>query len=272
MTCRWNRDRGEYLTDGEPCRVDDYGDPTKHCTATRSCSNHIAANELTCARCVGRARANLRRIPVVSRLMMLIAMEDGVDSEAANLAGPATNPEAWSWRKVAAKQGKAWHLSLLEDDDDEHPYLVLGRWDLMLREDYDQPSNTPLTIDNAAAYLERQLGRVAQDDEQDFPQLAREIRTCRNHLERVLRTAMTKQRGAPCPECTSEETGLGPRLVREFGHWCDDDDCERLHYADDSEDRWVCPRERTHWWDVASYSKWIEERDAHAKQAVVAGE
>lgn len=270
MSCKWDRETEGYIRDGKPCHTDEYGDPTRHCTMRR-CSNHVGPNELTCARCLGRARANLRRIPVVSRLMMLIALEDGVDSEAANLAGPAANPEAWSWRKVAARQGRAWHLSLIEDDDDEHPYTVLGRWDLMLREDYDQPSNMVLTIANAAAYLEGQLGRVAQDDEQDFPLLASEIRKCRQHLERVLRTAMIKQRGAPCPECTTEETGVGPRLVREYGHWCDDEACERIHYDDDTDDMWVCPRDRDHWWDVESYSNWIEERHTHSKTSVAGG-
>lgn len=261
MSCKYDRTAGEYLTpDGEPCRTDDYGDPTRHCTARRTCTQHVGPDELTCARCIGRARTNLRRIPVVSRLMMLVALEDGVNSEAANLAGPAADPEAWSWRKVAARQGKSWHLSLIEDDDEEHPYLVLGRWDLMLREDYDQPSDEPVSIANAAAYIESQLGRVAQDDGQDFPLLAREIRKCRQHLERVLRTAQSRQRGAPCPDCTSEETGVGPRLVREYGHWCEDEACERIHHTDDSDDRWVCPRNRDHWWDVESYANWIEER------------
>lgn len=194
--------------------------------------------------------------------MMLIALEDGVDSEAANLAGPAADPEAWSWRKVAARQGKSWHLSLVEDDDEEHPYIVLGRWDMMLREDYDQPSDVPLTIANAAAYIDGQLGKVAQDDGQDFPLLSREIRQCCTHLERVLRSAMLKQRGAPCPDCTSEETGVGPKLVREYGHWCEDEDCDRLHYLDDSADRWVCPRDSKHEWTLKAYSDYIEERKA----------
>lgn len=264
MKCRYDREAGEYLRDGEPCRRDEYGDPTRHCTATRSCSNHVAAGELTCARCVGRVRVNLKRIPIVSRLMMLIALEDGVDSEAANLAGPAADPEAWSWRKVAARQGKAWHLSLIEDDDEEHPYLVLGRWDLMLREDYQHPSNDVVTIANAADYIGGQLHRIAQDETQDFPLMAREIRKCRNHLERVLRSALTKQRGAPCPECTSEDTGVGPRLVLHYGHWCTDEDCEREHYLDDRGDLWICPRTDKHQWTVTQYENYIADRKATA--------
>ncbi len=262
--CRWDRDQGEYLLDGEPCRRDDYGDPTRHCTAARTCANHVGPGEQTCARCIGRARANLRRIPIVSRLMMLVALEDGVNSEAANMAGPAADPEAWSWRKVAARQGKAWHLSLIEEDDEDHPYTVLGRWDMMIREDYDHPSNERLTIANAAAYLDRHLGRVAQDDGQDFPQLAREIRRCRNHLELVLRTAATSQRGAPCPDCTSEESGVGPKLVRVYGHWCELPDCDRLHYLDDSADAWVCPRNKSHTWTLEAYENYIEDRKVTA--------
>lgn len=258
--CRYDRERGEYVTaDDSTCRTDEYGDPTHHCTARRACSQHIGAGDLTCARCLGRTRAHLRRIPVVSRLMMLIALEDGVDSEAANLAGPAADPEAWSWRKVAARQGRAWHLSLIEDDDEEHPYLVLGRWDMMLREDYAHPSETPLTIANAAAYLDAQLGRVAQDGDQDFPLLSREVRACRNHLERVLRTAMFRQRGVPCPTCVGEGKG-SPRLVREYGHWCEDDDCRKIHYLDESGDEWVCPRSRDHKWSHERYENYIKDR------------
>lgn len=259
--CKWDRDAEAYLIDGEPCKRDEYGDPTKHCTARRSCAQHIAPDELTCARCLGRVRQNLRRIPDLAALMAILAVEQGVNSEAANLAGPAADPEAWSWRKVAARQGRSWHLSLVEDDDEEHPYLVLGRWDMMLREDYNQPSDKPVTVGNAAAYLDRILNRVAQDDGQDFPQFAREIRKCREHLEYVLSVHQAKQRGAPCPDCTKPDEGVGPRLVRVYGHWCTDDDCSKLHYLDDIADRWVCPREPDqHVWTVEDYSKWIEER------------
>lgn len=260
MSCKYDRDKGEYLTaDGEPCKRDEYGDPTRHCTARR-CSNHVGPRELTCARCIGRTRVNLKRIPVVAQMMILIAMQDGVDSEAANLAGPAADPEAWSWRKIAAKQGKSWHLSLIEEDDDEHPYTVLGRWDMMIREDYHQLSDDPVSIGNAADYLDRQLGRIAQDPNQDWSLFAYEIRKCRRHLDRVLHTALLKQRGAPCPDCTSEETGVGPRLVREFGHWCDDEDCEKVHHDDDSADQWVCPRNRDHWWTAEGYGALMDQR------------
>lgn len=257
--CRWDSEAGDYLVGGEPCRHDEYGDRTHHCQARRTCSVHVGAGELTCPRCVGRVRSLLRRIPTLSALAMPVALTAGVNSEAANIAGPAADPEAWTWRKIAAKQGRAWHLSLIEDDDERHPHLVLGRWAMMIAEDYGHGLPT-LDIGRSADYLERQLPRIAQDPEQEFALLASDLRKCLRHLETALALAVRPERGAPCPECTSDETGVGPRLVRQYGHWCDDADCTRLHYEDDSADRWVCPRDRGHAWDAEAYDRWIAER------------
>lgn len=273
MSCKWDRDAGEYLNDGEPCRTDDYGDPTKHCTARPSCAVHIGTDELTCPRCIGRTRAVLRRIPVLAALTIPVAVTAGINSEAANMAGPAADPARWSDRRVAMRSHLAtWermgriserqHMharALMEDDDEHHPLTVLGRWCLMIAEDYDHDLPTTLTITNAADYLDRNLARVANDDEQDFPLLARELRKCLQHLELVVALAVRPERGAPCPDCTGEGVGI-PRLVREYGHWCDDEDCERVHYADDSADRWVCPKNREHWRTVEEYNNYLSER------------
>jgi len=275
--CRWDRDREEYLRDDEPCKVDDYGDPTRHCTARRSCANHVGVAELTCARCVGRTRAYVRRIVALAPLMVVQALDVGVDSEAANLAGPACDTESWSWHKIAARQGAIWHVSLIEDDDDHHPYTVLSRWEFMLREDYDQPRATATSITSAGDYLDRVLPRLAQDDEQDFPLFAREMRQCRNHLESVLRNSATPEVGAPCPTC--REDGRVVRMAREYGHYCDDPECDRINYStlldhdtledvpDTHGDRWVCPRNRAHWRSHEDYVRWIEERTT-ARQSV----
>jgi hypothetical protein len=272
--CRYDRTAEDYLLpDGEPCRTDDYGDPTRHCTARTSCSQHIGRDDLTCPRCIGRVRGRIARIVQLSELMLPAAIGAGVQSEAANLAGPAADPEGWTWRKVAANTGGPWHMSLDEDDDDRHPYLVLGRWDLMIREDYRQPSDEPVTIANAADYLDRQLARIAQDETQDFPQFAREIGKCHAHLEGVLANLERAERGTPCPRCVEDEEAA-PRLIREYPHWCEDPDCERIHYSvrvdratgdlvpDTSGDIWACPRERSHWWTHEDYAKWVEERRA----------
>jgi len=211
---------------------------------------------------VARVRQDIRAIRDLAPVMLPAALFAGVNSEAASLAGPACDVEAWSWRKVAARQGVAWHVSLEEDDDEQHPYTVLTRWEFMLREDYDQPRTTPTSTTEAADYLDRTLHRLAQDDEQDWPLFAREIRRCRTHLEGVLRDSRQPERGAPCPDCRDE--GRVVRMTREYSHWCAAEDCERIHYADDSGDRWVCPANREHWRTHSEYVRWVEERKVGA--------
>lgn len=259
--CRYDRESGEYLTpDGKPCLHDEHGDPTRHCQARRTCSQHVGFRELTCARCLGRVRQTIRKIRDHTPLLPPAAELAGINSEAAYLAGPAADVEAWSWRKIAAKQGVAWHVSLIEEDDDWHPYTVLTRWEFMLREDYGERRDTPASISAAADYLDRKLAIVAQDENQDFSQMRRELNTCWNHMQIPLAIKPWVERGAPCPECKAEDHFV--RLNHEHGHWCTDPDCERIHYLDDSGDRWVCPRNREHAWTEKAYRDYIEERTA----------
>lgn len=281
MTCRYDREQDAYLADGEPCKRDTYGDPTYHCTARRTCSQHVGKGELTCARCLGRTRIDIRQIALLSTLMLPMAIGDGANSQAADLAGPAADP-----RSVAAirlyVQGHATHLyrtekiteatfdkilGTLPDEDEWHPYSVTTRWQMMLSEDYRHPLPGRLTITTATAYLERHLNKTAQDPEQDFPLMARELRKVRSRLETALHNSTEPERGAPCPECTSAGN-VDPkdvRLIREYGHWCDVEDCERIHYSDDSGDEWYCPRKRTeHRWSHAWYTGYIEEREQTA--------
>lgn len=267
--CRYDREAGEYLTsDGDPCRRDEYGDPTRHCTARRTCSQHVGPGELTCARCLGRTRTDIRQIVERAALTLDEAQAVGVDSEAANLAGPAADYRVFSARRRIDKRWIEDHLpernqlramvNLIADDDEHHPYSVLTRWEFMLREDYGQPRETPTSITAAADYLTRVLSKVAQDDEQDFPLMAREIRKCRTHMENVLRDSQSPERGAPCPDCKADEVFV--RLVREYAHWCEDPDCERIHHATEDGDQWVCPRDRSHSWSVEAYRNYVEER------------
>ena len=246
MSCKYDRETGTYrTTEGEECKTDDYGDPTRHCTARRYCSWHVGPAELTCARCIGEVRRDLRWIDSLSALLLTAAISDGVDSEAANLAGPAADPEAWSWRKVAARQGRAWHVSLIEDDDEHHPYRVAGTWARMIAEDYDHDMPFGASLGWCIGYLDRQLVRIAQDEEQDFPLFRREIRKCRQHLESVLHNDDRPDRGAPCPTC-SVERGKGPRLQRRWA--------ERWEASDDSRDEWVCPvNPKDHKWSEYDY-------------------
>lgn len=291
MTCKWDREAEDYLIDGEPCRRDDYGDPTRHCTARRTCSVHIGADELTCPRCIGRARAHLRRIPDLAAFMLPIAVTAGVQSPAANLAGPAADPEAWMWHRVARRklliEGftsddldalQAMLDAELTEEDDRHPLSLLGRWTLMIAEDYGHDLPPSLTIAYCADYLERLLPRIANDEGQDFGLLATDLRKCRRSLEIVAAVMLHKERGAPCPDCLmsmqerrDELLRLGvpedewpklraPKLVREYGHWCDREDCEQIHYDDDTADVWVCPKNREHTRTPAEYDNYLSER------------
>lgn len=273
--CRYSRDAGDYLNpDGQPCIVDEYGDPTHHCTARTSCSVHIGRGEQTCPRCIARARADLRRIPVLAAFVQPVAIVSGIDSAAADLAAGAADPRAWTERQIAmrshldtwATHGRITDEQRLHarqgmaESDDRHPLNILGRWELMLRDEYDHPTHRRIYVATAADYLDQQLARLAQDPDQDFGQFATEMRKCRRHLETVTSLALERERGAPCPDCTSDDAGLGPRLVRHYAHWCDDPDCDRIHYDDDRADVWICPRNPAHRWDHADYERWIEER------------
>jgi hypothetical protein len=145
MTCRYDRDKREYLTpEGDPCRRDEYGDPTRHCGVRRSCGQHIGPHELTCPRCIGRTRQDIRAIADLAPLAMVEALGDGINSEAAQIAGPATDPRLWSARRIAIlshllawnahgriSELQYWHARVLvEDDDETHPERLLTGWHL----------------------------------------------------------------------------------------------------------------------------------------------
>lgn len=275
--CRWDAEAHDYLTpEGDPCRHDDYGDPTHHCTARRSCSVHIGPDDLTCPRCVYRTRRNIAVIVELAPLAHPVAIEAArIDTEAMNLAGPAADIGSWIARRIyqvkqldAALEAEritegayVKARNAMEDDDQHHPYTVLTRWASMLAEDYGHDLPRPLTTINAAAYLDRTLTRVAQDPHQDWRDLAEETRACRTHLEATLSVKKRTERGAPCPECTSPDRGVGPRLVRHYGHWCPDPDCEQMHYDTDEADVWECPADWRHKWSHADYERWVEERN-----------
>lgn len=168
-----------------PCEpVSPSGDPLAHCTARRRCNGHVAPDRLTCPRCLGLTRRALTDLERLSQLMIGEAIVKGVNSEAANLAGPA-DPEGWQARREdAERQGYA---DTLAKDDPGHPLNVLGRWDIRLRDRYDQPTRLRLTVPRSAAYLRSQLGRFSEDPGADFPTFVAEVFSCRAHAEAVIR-------------------------------------------------------------------------------------
>jgi hypothetical protein len=268
-TCRWDQEAKEYLTpDGETCETA----KREHCTARKTCSQHLAWGELTCARCRLRTRNDLRQIVERAALMLPEAMASGVESEAAMLAGPAADYRVFSARRNIDKRWIMDHIperqmvramkNLLEDDDELHPYSVTTRWAMMLAEDYGLELPAVLTVSNACQFLERLLSRVSNDEEQDYRLMAVELRRCRTNLEAAMRDSQTPERGVPCPTCV-DSGKVDParvRLVREYPHWCDLADCHQFHIPTNEADLWVCPRDRAHWWSHADYTNRLEER------------
>lgn len=88
--CRWTED-GYKNPDGSACETP----RREHCHGRKTCANHLGWGEQVCARCVGRTRQDIRRIVELAALMPDEAENAGVDSEAASLAGPTADPEAW---------------------------------------------------------------------------------------------------------------------------------------------------------------------------------
>lgn len=246
-----------------PCEHDDDGREIRHCLGHR-CTNHLADHErLHCGHCVRATTNSLRKIGQLAELLPVLAMEQGrLNSEAMSLAGPAPRPSKVRERRVALMrliaslppEVRDRARAALPDEDPHHPYTVLGRWDMMLREDYDEPTILLVTIPRSIAYLVGKTPVMAQDPEQDFPQFATEIRTCLRHLEAVLQIVRRPEKGAPCPVCEAPSKPL----IKRYSHWCDDPDCTRQHDVTGARDTWVCqvnPRE--HWWSDTDYRLWL---------------
>lgn len=262
----------------KPCTHDDHGNPVRHCKAREGCGEHLDyAHPITCPRCIARVRADLAHIERLSALMITEAEVDGIDSTAAYLAAPVTDPAHVAELRFYV-EGHATHayrtgridgamfmriLTALPDDDDRHPLTLLWRWERMLAEDYGHERKGPVTVSSAVSYLSWLLTDMAQDPEQDFPLFASEVRQCRSYLETVLGASRAPERGAPCWKCpehreTCEDPecqGCRPRLERRRAHWCEKPGCTREHDATGARDTWVCPTNREHWWTEAEYRK-----------------
>lgn len=261
----------------------------RHCTAKRNCSWHLPEGVITCGRCVGDVRRELRWIGDLAALMPTQALADGGDSQAANLAGPTADARDWRATSLARRHRLTAYLmadrltekqatralEAMEPDDEHHPERVASTWTLMLAEDYRHPLPSRLTLWWCLDYLDRNLHRVANDQEQDFGLLKAELKKCRQHLEAVIHNDTNRDRGAPCPTCAAarrtearaaeiegrevEKKPL-PRLERHYAHWCKAEDCEMFHFTDDKSDVWRCPKNADHWWTQQGYADLLTER------------
>lgn len=275
--CRYVPGYGHYLRthelncrdntcDGcQPCTHHE-GNPVRHCTAQTSCGQHLDdSHPQTCPRCIGRARDDINAITRGASELPDEVVEAGVESEAANLAGPAADPFAWTRRRIRQLQAgtPADHL---DPEDPHHPLAVLGRWELMLREHHGHDIPDRFTTRGAAAYLLQHLDRVAQDPEQDWAQFTGELRACRSHLEDVLHTARRPETGAPCPACTN-----APPLTKVYAHWCTDPECTKEHDISGAKDTWRCPACRATWTE-AEYRLWVADDYLDNAEALTAAE
>lgn len=321
VSCRYDKEHGYLLRQHWPacrtigcagclpCETDEEG-AVRHCTARKGCTGHLRDDQdHTCTRCVSRVRADLTAIESETVLMSQEAVAQGVDSEAMSLAGPTADPHTFEDRRIMATReawavfettGDEWRFTrayaAVPEWDDLHPLGLLSRYEMMLREDYGPATTLRITMSRAVDYISSVLDRMAQDDGQDFPAFAREVRRCRQHLEAVRRDSRRPQRGAPCWLCEPTDqcpedcekdhehdyVGKQPHLQLRRGHWCEKDDCPKAHlhgpceptcdqehhtnnckadcgvqHGHDYGDRWVCPKDSSHRWSDVDYRKGV---------------
>lgn len=295
MTCRWDRLRKEHLLREhiEDCRDvmcpgcrrcthDDQGNPVRHCRTRLRCTSHLGWTEHTCPTCLDKIRGNLTAILDTLALMPAEAIQRGVDSEPANLAGPHADYVTAQWRLVNADRAGVE----VEELDLRDPYTCLTLHERTIREElgHDETTLVSATVAASAGYLAWVLTDLARDEERTpmLTALLGDTAKLRAHLEGAMRDGRTPERGAPCPECVTiqQETHARlladavpkgewpklptPRLHRIHGHWCTKAGCERLHYLDDSGDVWRCPVDPEHEWSHEAYTRYVEERRASA--------
>ena len=196
-----------------------------------------------CASCLGETRTNLAAIIAMCARMLGEAIRRGLNSQAAMLAGPTADPEAWGYRRMSAIAGRidpAW----LEDNHDDSTAWVLGTWEMLVRQHLDQHTDDRLTLTEAWAYLDQHLTRLAHDPDFPIEELSRDARACRSHLEDVLRDGEQVEKTRVT--CTSDDCRKRPRL-------------ERRYATEARWDAWVCPSCGKNY-DDRDY------RDAHAQQ------
>jgi len=270
--CHWNADLGwlspEHLAD---CKAPECAGcrpcGKTHCAMRGRCANHVEAEAgiITCPGCIGQVRRDLATVEELHALVGDEAEYAGLDSEAANLAGPAASPDQVAGRKA---HGLEWlvaeHLADCKVPDcpgcrpDLHPYRVLGDWDLALREQYGPQTDLFVTVGRARDYLTTLLaGPFPHGDE--FEGFASSIAACRAHLEAVLHDSRAPERGRPCPRCVEAgEEGKGPRLRKRYarhpklkGKRCPTPGvCETCKGTNDT---WHCPDIPEHWWSERDY-------------------
>lgn len=273
-TCTWD---GERWTNGdEACNEN-------HCAMRGRCPNHVqhGVGINTCAGCIRKARKDVAAIVELYALMAFDAQVDGVDSEAMNLLGRAAAPEQYSARRAreaALYERQGWcewpRSEAFRPDDPHHPYSVLGRWDMAMRDQGWLPqSDLLVTVVNAAEGINHALdGGFPHGDE--FEDFANQIRDCKAHLEAVDHDSHTPDLGRPCPTCADQRTEgdpKAPRLRKRYavhpglppGMRCGAKDgssgtVRPCRVCDGKDDAWHCPAFPEHAWTDDEYRRAVD--------------
>lgn len=196
-----------------PCACDDRNLGCLPCAETHCviCGrNHAKA---ACVECLDAARTDLQAIGVLCTSLPAEAVDKGVQSEAMMLLGPAADPTAWRSYATAAMLGKIDATYLADCRDEQHPLWVLGSWEQIWRDHLDHFSDQLVAVVDALAYLNLQIGYMADQAEPPFDEFARDLRGCRAHLENVLHDGIREERGAPCVQCEK------PMVRGDDDHW-----------------------------------------------------
>jgi hypothetical protein len=234
-----------YCKGCRPCGED-------HCAMRGRCPNHVqhAAGVITCPECIGKVRGDLVAIENLHASMSVEAMfaAAGVESEAANMAGPAAAPEQFATRRdfmQARDHARGWcdfpKDEHLDADDPHHPFTVLASWEGRLREKYGPATDLFVTVSRARDYLTTLLAGPFPHGE-EFEEFAADLVRCRSHLEGVAHDSRTPELGRSCPTCSTMEKA-GPRLRKRYAR----------HDRSGISDTWHCSNNPAHWWSEQDY-------------------
>jgi hypothetical protein len=188
-----------------------YGCEEETCRGCQPCTEahcrvdgrtHVNTAGAACPECVAEARGDLREIGRLCNALPEEVEHRGVEGEAMMLLGPSTDPEAWGHREASARAGRIPADYLDEARDELHPLFVLGGWDMVYRDAFEHSEAEAMTLAVVVDYLDRNLTYAATWPHVPFEDMARDLRRCVSHLERVLHDENQGDRAnVGCFEC-----------------------------------------------------------------------
>lgn len=205
LVCHQRHERGEWCEECSAC-------PESHC---RVCNREHLDQLGACGQCLTEVRDNLAEITNATAELSEEVEHRGVDSEAMNLLGPATDPEAWGHRTASALSGRiiladcdardlddlrAW---LDKANSETHPLWTISTWAMAYRDafEHDEPSGA-VVLAHEVGYLNRNLTYAATWPDVPFEDFARDLRRCVAHMESVLHDSEQGERtNIDCLDC-----------------------------------------------------------------------